>query len=115
MSKSPLKIAFDDKGNLVDQVTSWMMNPASNYVLKFEDAKNFQDELLYEKIVDYSRGAARVYFRSVSSGRRYSMFATDFHDVIKAKAFVDNKVLGEFKMVKRGSAQAIVLIIEKAP
>ncbi|MGE3320552.1 MAG: hypothetical protein AB7I18_14785 [Candidatus Berkiella sp.] len=115
MSKKPLKIAFDDKGNLIDQVTSWMLNPQSNYVLKFEDAQNFKDELVYSKIVDYSRGSARVYFKSAVSGRKYSMFVTDFDDVIKAEAFQNNRITGEFRFVKRGSAQAVVLIIEKAP
>jgi hypothetical protein len=115
VSKKLLKIAFDDKGNLVEQITRWMLNPASNYVLKYEDAQNFKDELVYEKIIDYSRGAARVYLKSAVSGRQYSMFVSDLHDVIKAEAFQNNRIIGEFKFVKRGSAQAVVLIIEKAP
>jgi hypothetical protein len=115
VSKKILSIAFDDKGNLIDQVTRWMLSPHSNYVLKYEDAQNFKDELVYDRIVDYSRGSARVYLQSANSGRKYSMFVTDFHDVIKAEAFQNNRIIGEFRFVKRGSAQAVTLIIEKAP
>ena len=116
MSKKALTIWFDDKGNLLEQVGSWATNNQTWAAThKSELAEDFNDVMEYIRLVDYSRGSARVHLKSLNSGRVYSMFALDFHKIIIAKKFIDNRVSGTFHFSKKGSAQAINLIIEKTP
>jgi hypothetical protein len=110
--KKQLVMWFDETGNLLEHVYSWVTNGSNprGRVYKSEEAQDFTDTLEYIKMQDYTRSAARVHLRSVFSGRKYSMFVGDFHDVIAGKKFVDNQVSGTFKFVKRCTAQAIKLV-----
>lgn len=115
MAKKPLTIWFDDKGNLLDQVRPWMHNPQYGRNLKSEEAKDFDDRMIYVRLVDYSRNASRVDLKSASTGREYSMFLDDFDQVIKKGKLVGLEIVGKFRFVKKGSGQAIKLVLPEAP
>jgi len=115
MAKKPLTIWFDDKGNLLDQVRPWMHNPQYGRNLKSEEGKDFNDTMMYVRLTDYGRNAARCDVKSASTGREYSMFLDDFHEVIKHGKFINNEINGTFRFVKKGSGQAIKLVIPETP
>ncbi len=115
MSKKPLTIWFDDKGNMLDQIRPWMLQPQNGRNLKSEEGKDFDDRMLYVRLIDYGRNAARLELKSASSGREYSMFLDDFHEVIKAGLFTNNVIDGTFRFVKKGSGQAIKLVLPVKP
>lgn len=106
--KKALTVWFDDKGNLVQLLSRWGITN-----LKSEEAKDFVDTLEYVNLTEYR--TARANFKSVNTGREYSMWLGDFHEVLKNRKMIDNTITGTFRFVKRGQAQAIKLIIEKAP
>lgn len=103
MSK-PLVMGFDSRGNL--ELRSWDC-------AQTEIAKDFEDHFQYLKM-DNGTGVSRVYWKSIRTGREYSMFISDFDEIILAKAFVNNQITGTFRFVKRGQSQAIKLILEPA-
>lgn len=112
MAKKLLTIWFNDKGNLVSVVRPWMLSGGNNYNLKSEEGKDFSDRMEYVKVSDGgTSSAARLHLKSTMSGREYSMYLDDFHDVIMAKLFVDNHIEGDFRFVKKGTSQAIKLIL----
>jgi hypothetical protein len=76
-----------------------------------EIAKDFDDRMEYVELREYSRRSARVYLKSVSSGRKYSMFVTDFNKIILAKLFNDLHIEGTWRFTKVGSGQAIMLVM----
>lgn len=114
MSKKALTIWFDDKGNMLTQAGSWTINQATRYNYKSEEAKDFDDDMEYVSIHEY-RNSARVEFKSVNSGRRYSMFASDFNKVVLARQFNNNRVEGTFRFIKKGSGQAVKLVLPEKP
>lgn len=100
----PLTIDFDYNGN---------MRLRGGYSgARTEIAKDFEDNFEYLKM-DSGLGVARVHFKSLNTGRQYSMFIDDFNELILAKRFNNNQVEGKFRFIKRGQSQAIKLIIEK--
>lgn len=111
MSKKPLMMAFDEKGNLYESIRPWMSNNP-NYIIKMEEAKDFTDTLEFMKVEDYYRGASRIRFKSVSNDREFTMYLDDFGALVKVRAFNNNQVVGTFRFAKRGTSQAIKLIIE---
>lgn len=111
--KKPLKIWFDEHGNLLNKVGYWATK--AGHTNKTEDAHEFQDTMEYISLNDYVKGSARLHVKSTTTGRKYSMFVSDFHDVVTARRFLDNQISGTFRLIKKGQAQAIKLIIEKAP
>ena len=122
MSKKQLMIWFDDKGNMLADAQSFtdMQRYATQiispfYTYKFEEAKDFDDELEFVKIQDYRRGNARVYLKSVVSNRTYSMFIDNFNEVILAHRFTNNRIAGTFHFSKKGAAQTIILVLPKKP
>jgi hypothetical protein len=100
---------FSDKGDLLSSCKKWEIS--INHA-KSETVEEFSDELIYLEMIDYSQGAARVYFKSSSSGRKYSMFLDDFNKAILANAFNNNSLTGTFRFVKRGVAQSIKLVLQ---
>jgi hypothetical protein len=115
MAKKPLVIWFDDKGNMLDQVRPWMFQPNSGRNCKSEEGKDFDDRMDYVRLIDYGRNAARLELKSASTGREYSMFLDDFHEVIKHNKFLNNQIEGTFRFVKKGSGQAIKLVLLATP
>ena len=114
MAKKPLTIWFNQNGDMLDQGAynaSW----AANYGYKAEEAKDFDDRMEYEKLYEFRRKSGRVYFRSLTTGRQYTMYLDDFDKLIKAKRFFNNQIEGRFHFVKRSSGQAIQLVLEEKP
>jgi hypothetical protein len=114
MAKKPLTIWFDDKGNLLDQVRPWMHNPQYGRVPKSEEGKDFDDRMIYVRLHD-GRHAARCDVKSATTGREYSMFLSDFHDIITHGRLINGEIQGTFRFVKKGSGQAIKLVLPEAP
>lgn len=108
MSKKELIVWFDDKGNLLDKASKWSISYPG---FKSESAKNFDDILEFSSIKDYDQGVSRVTLFSKNTNRKYSMFATDFSDVIKSRLFIDNQIKGTFQFIKKGRAQSIRLVL----
>lgn len=108
MSKKILTIWFNDKGDLLNQASSYAIR-ARGATYKSEEAKDFKDRMEFVNICQF-RNSSRVELRSVISGRKYNMFASDFNEVIHAHKFIDNHVEGIFRFLKKGSGQAIKLI-----
>lgn len=106
MSKKPLIIYFDNNGNLQDQAYGYQSS-------KSEEAKDFDDEMIFERIYDFNRRSCRAYLKSTTTGRTYSMFIEDFGKVLKANRFNDMHIKGTWKFIKSGVGQAIQLILPK--
>lgn len=116
MSKKALIIWFDDKGRLLNDAGSFvdMTGRTTNWKATYthEEAKDFDDLMDFLQISDYYRGHARVSLKSVVTGRTYTMFASDFNDVIVEKRFTNNQIKGTFRFMKKGQAQTIRLLSE---
>lgn len=110
MSKKPLTIWFNQNGDMLDQGG---YNTANSYGFKAEEAKDFDDQMEYEKLYEFRKRSGRVYFRSTTTGRQYTMYLDDFNELIKAKRFNNNRIEGTFHFVKRSSGQAIQLVLPK--
>jgi hypothetical protein len=110
VSKKPLTIWFTAEGEMLNQSNSWELtrDPAK---YQSEEAKDFTDRMEYLKILHFFKKGTRVQFRSLNSGRVYSMFILDFDKIIQRKLFVDNRIQGTFCFVKIGSAQAIKMFL----
>lgn len=115
MSKKQLTIWFDDKGNMLTQASYINPSNASQYNYKSEEAKDFDDSMEYVEIREYTRKSTRIHLKSGTSGRKYSMFIEDFDLIVKANKFVNNRIEGTFQFIKRGSGQAIKLVLPKTP
>ncbi len=111
MSKKALTIWFDDKGNMLSHGYGGHPQYAAQNNYKSEEARDFDDILEFSDIYDYSRGAARVHFISIHSGRKFSMFVDEFSKLIKAKHFINNRIEGTWRFTKRGTAQTIKLVL----
>lgn len=110
MSKKQLFIWFNQNGDMLDQGG---YNPANSYGFKSEEAKDFDDQMEYEKLYEFRKRSGRVYFRSTTTGRQYTMYLDDFHNLIKAQKFNNNRIEGTFHFIKRSSGQAIQLVLPK--
>ncbi|NJO03870.1 MAG: hypothetical protein HC880_21315 [Bacteroidia bacterium] len=111
MSKKPLTIWFEQNGDLSEH--SVVAHLAAQYGYKSEEAKDFDDQMEYLNLSEFRRRSGRVYFKSVTTGRKYSMYLDDFNAIIKANRFNDKKIEGTFHFVKRSSGQAIQLVLPK--
>lgn len=56
-------------------------------------------------------GNSYLLFKSINSGRKYHMFISDFNDVILAKRFVNNQIVGDFYFIRKGNSQGIKYIL----
>jgi hypothetical protein len=88
-------------------------NTTNTYGFKPEDAKDFDDQMEFEKLYEFRKRSGRVYFRSTTTGRQYTMYLDDFANIIKEKRFNNNRIEGTFHFIKRSSGQAIQLVPEK--
>lgn len=93
-------VVFYDNGDLAWR--SYVYNGG-----KTEKNHVFSDTIGYE-------GFARNYvqLKSLNSGRKYLMFLSDFDEVIQAKRFIDNQIVGNFCFCRKGRSQGIRLILE---
>lgn len=108
MSKKPLVIWFEANGDMLDQGYGYVSN---SYGYKSEEAKDFSDHMEVIKLQEFRKKNTRVVFRSVISGRKYSMFADDFNELLSKKLVNNLQVAGTFRFLKKGSGQAIKLVI----
>ena len=108
MSKKQLVIWYDDKGNMTDQGG---YSPQNSYGYKCEDAKDFDDRMEYVKMSEFYRRSSRAYFKSLSTGRQYTMYLDDFNKIIQANKFQNNQIEGTFHFIKRSSGQAVQLVL----
>jgi len=124
LRKNPRKfqhydVAFDKDGNLMETYweppdpskppPSWTTGPKG---LKYEPNCIFSDTFEFVRCYP-TKGSAHFLFRSLNTGRKYSMFLSDFEDVMKGKRLIDgHKLQGEFTFCKRGISQGVRMIIE---
>jgi hypothetical protein len=111
VSKKPLVIWFESNGDMSDQ--SVVSHLAPQYGYKSEEAKDFDDQMEYIGIQEFRKRAGRVYFKSTTNGRKYTMYLDDFHMLIKAGRFNHNQVEGTFHFIKKSSGQAVQLVLPK--
>lgn len=101
----PFKMYFDQNGD--------MQRHSSNYngTSKEEDNHMFQDKMVYVALTYNSQ----IQFQSVTSGRKYLMFETDFHHIIAHKKFNNNTIEGDFVYTKKGQVQGFRMLLPKTP
>jgi hypothetical protein len=92
-TKKGYQIPFDAHGN--------MLSYAGYGVTTYKDPYVFTDTLTY---TGYGRGrsAAHFYFED-TKGHTYSMFMSDFDDMVKSKKFNGGSITGTFTFVKKRS------------
>ena len=110
--KKPLTIWFDAQGNLLARIGSWQIKHNTSN-LKSEIAAEFADQVQFMNFQSY--GTVRATFFSTVTRRTYCMFLKDFGEAINHGLFQNNMLQGKFCFVKKGQAQGIKLIIQKAP
>lgn len=107
-AKGVFKVYFDStNGDLLHRLYGWQINQGN---FKEEDNHVFSDKLEYH---DY--GGSHIFFKSLMTGRKYHMFLSDFHAMMKAKKMHDNIIEGEFTFCKKGRVQGFKMILPKAP
>ena len=108
MSKKPLTIWFEQNGDMLDQGYTYTNNA---YGYKSEEAKDFDDQLEMIKLQEYYKKNTRIILKSTTTGRKYSMFVDDFNAALDKKKFIDLRLEGTFRFIKKGSGQAIKLVL----
>ena len=92
-TKAAYQIPFDSKGNMLTYVGGWEQ-PV------WKDNYEWEDNLEYETF-GRGRSAVHIYFKSLITGKKYIMFMTDFHDIVKD--MVTGRISGTFTYQKRGA------------
>lgn len=113
MSKKVLQIEFDSNGNLMDQ--AWGVSQTNNNGRRLETAQDFDDRMEYVKIISFHKRETRAYFKSITTGRQYSMYIDNFNECILAKQFIDNHLQGTWRFIKKGTGQTIKLLLPPKP
>lgn len=110
------KVLFHNNGDLCSDNSNWMAhhpNFAVDY--KSEDNAPFTDTLEYQGYYGAAGGNSHIQFKSVKTGRKTTMFMSDFDDVIKADRFINKQIVGLFCYCKKNTKQGIRLILDDAP
>lgn len=92
MAKGNYQIPFDKNGNQMSYGDEWF-SPT------WKDNYEFKDRLEY---YGYGRGRSSITmdFKSTTDGKRYSMFISDFDDIV---CDLENGIIeGKFTFVKKG-------------
>jgi hypothetical protein len=92
-AKASYKIPFNSNGDMCTYASTWDK-------VEWKDNCEWEDNLEYESF-GRGRSAVHIYFRSLITGNKYTMFMTDFHDIIKD--MVTGRVSGTFTFQKRGA------------
>jgi len=106
-AKGIFKVYFDNNGDLLHRLYYWQQQQGA---YKEEDNHIFQDRLEY---IGYS--GSHITFKSLNSGRKYSMFLSDFNAMMLAKKLDNNIVEGDFTFTKKGVVQGFKMILSKTP
>ena len=93
-------VVFYDNGNLAHRQYSY-----SN--MKTEKNKVFTDTVEYNGFY-----GAHIKFKSLNDGREFHMFMSDFDDVLRAKRFIDNQIVGSFCFCRKGKTQGFRLVLQ---
>lgn len=105
-AKGVFKVYFDLNGDLLDRLYSWQQ-PGS---YKEEDNHVFQDRLEYAGYY-----GSHISFKSLTTGRKYGMFMSDFNTMMLAHKLDRNVIDGEFTFTKKGRVQGLKMILPKNP
>lgn len=106
-AKGVFKVYFDNNGDLLHRLYHWQQQQGA---YKEEDNHVFQDRLEY---TGYS--GSHIAFKSLTTGRTYSMFLSDFNAMMLAKKLDNNIVEGDFTFTKKGIVQGFKMLLPKAP
>ncbi len=106
-AKGVFKVYFDTNGDLLHRLYYWMQQQGN---FKEEDNHVFQDRLEYTGF-----SGNHVSFKSLTTGRKYHMFVSDFHHVMMAKVLKDNIIEGDFTFCRKGVVQGFKMILPKKP
>ena len=111
-------VCFSNNGDLHEKYVD-MPDPSKplppyyskDYYKQFvwEPNQIFSDTLEYLKCYP-TNGSAHFIFISRTNGRRYSMFLSDFDDMMKEKRLNNNILKGEFYFCKKGCSQGLKMI-----
>lgn len=101
------KVYFHTNGDLMYALRYY---DQQNGNFKEEDNHVFSDKLEYE-----GYGGSHIYFKSLTSGRKYHMFISDFHNLMVAKKMQDNIIEGNFTFTKKGKVQGFKMILPPKP
>lgn len=110
------KVVFLNNGDLCEGGGDWLLNHphfATNY--KTEDNAPFPDIFEYEGYHGAAGGNSRILFKSTKTGRKVSMFMSDFDEVIREKRFIDNHIVGLFCYCRKNIKQGVRLILDDVP
>jgi len=102
MSKPSWKLLVREDGHIC--WWSGMQRYMDKYNLRWEDNYEFEDILKYS---GFSRGnsSCTIQFRSINSGKEYTMFMKELNDCIDK--LVEGKLTGKFTFCKRGENYGI--------
>jgi len=109
VSKKPLVIWFESNGDMLTQGYSYTNNTIG---YKSEEAKDFDDRMEIIKLKEYHKKNTRVILKSTATGRKYSMFVDDFNAAMDKKKVIDLHLEGTFRFIKKGTGQAVKLVLE---
>lgn len=121
-AKTPLKIPFDKKGNLLDWTSSKFPDPPGGHwesqpngaPSKFIRSGEWRDNYVFHAILtvtgsERGRSAARVTLQD-EEGHEYIMFLTDtVHLLQNAKTIAYGMIEGDWTFQKRGSNYGVKL------
>lgn len=119
--KKPRKIPqftvlFTNNGDLLSDNAPWITNRpnfATDY--KTEDNAPFADTFEYTGYQSAAGGNSHILFKSVKTGRKVSMFMSDFDEVINENRFINKQIVGLFCYCKKNTKQGVRLILEDVP
>lgn len=107
------KVYFEDNGDLMYRtpwIDSWASQRPGYVPPKSEDNHVFHDHLEY---AGYRKNS--IVFKSLNSGRKYHMLLLDFDKMMQVVKMHHNVVEGDFTFTRRGTVQALKMILPKKP
>ena len=112
------EVSFDKDGNLTRRYLTPLVATSTSRSWKInhtgfnEPNAIFADNLAFVKCYS-TQNSAHFVFESLKDGRQYSMFLSDFEDIMKEHRLVDGyRIQGEFVFCKKGNSQGVRMIIE---
>ena len=94
----PIKVPFGESGEMLhSDNTRWGRPP-----FEWRDNFTFADTLVFYGF-DNMKTSVHVMFKSLTDGKKYPMFLTEFERCINEDAIHDKKICGEFTFAKRGT------------
>lgn len=113
--KPPIKVPFSGISGDQQHYPSneWDLNAREEGKWKtvpYVEVQNYEfDDCL--TLVDFARGRSAAYFHwEGSDGRRYTMFMTDFVDLVKSSVIIKGSVKGRWTFCKRGANFGVKLV-----